>query len=52
LGGVGWALAALGAGLLGGVGAVLIGRGWEHGAGERGERGFGGGPGAAHPHPR
>jgi putative oxidoreductase len=50
---IGWALAALAAGVLGGIGAVLIGRGWEHGGRERDEtRGFGGGPGAAHPHPR
>lgn len=53
LGGAGWALIALAAGAIGGIGAVLIGHGWEHGGREQGEaRGFGGGPGPAHPHPR
>ncbi|HWA52795.1 MAG TPA: DoxX family protein [Solirubrobacterales bacterium] len=53
LGGTGWALIALGAGLLGGIGAVLGGRGWEDSPRERGEEGrFGGGPGPAHPHAR
>lgn len=53
LGGTGWALVALAAGTLGGIGAVLIGRGWEHAGHEHGEaRGFGGGPGPAHPHLR
>lgn len=52
-GGAGWALAALGAGILGGVGAVIFGRGWEHGGGgQRRESGFGGGSGPARPHPR
>jgi putative oxidoreductase len=53
LAGAGWALAALAAGALGGIGAVLFGRGWEHGGREQeGEGRLGGGPGAAHPHPR
>ena len=53
LGGTEWALAALFAGLLGSIGTVLIGRGWEHGPRERGRPGgFGGGSGTAQPHPR
>lgn len=52
LGGTGWALAALAAGLIGSIGTVLIGRGWEHGPRERGRPGgFGGGSGPAQPHP-
>jgi putative oxidoreductase len=53
LSGTGWALAALAAGLIGSIGTVLIGRGWEHGPRERGRPGgFGGGSGPAQPHPR
>lgn len=53
LGGTGWALAALAAGLVGSIGTVLVGRGWEHGPRERGRPGgFGGGSGTAQPHPR
>jgi putative oxidoreductase len=53
LGGTGWALAALAAGLAGSIGTVLVGRGWEHGPRERGRPGgFGGGSGTAQPHPR
>lgn len=53
LGGAEWALAALAAGLLGSIGTVLIGQGWEHGPRERGRPGgFGGGSGTAQPHPR
>jgi putative oxidoreductase len=53
LSGTEWALIALLAGVLGAIGTVLIGRGWEHGPRERGrEGGFGGGSGPAQPHPR
>lgn len=53
LGGAEWALLAFVAGLLGSIGTVLIGRGWEHGPRERGQSGgFGGGSGPAQPHPR
>jgi putative oxidoreductase len=53
LSGIGWALAALGAGILGGAGAVVFGRGWEHGGGgQRRKSGLGGGSGPAQPHPR
>lgn len=53
LNGIGWALAALAAGILAGTGAVVFGRGWEHGGGGQQRKSeFGGGPGAAHPHPR
>lgn len=53
LGGAGWALIALGAGLLGGIGAVLGGHDWEDSPRERSDQGrFGGGPGEAHPHAR
>jgi putative oxidoreductase len=53
LGGTGWALIALAAGLIGSIGTVLIGRGWEHGSRERGRPGgFGGSSGPAQPHPR
>jgi putative oxidoreductase len=58
LAGAGWALAALAAGLLGAIGALLGTRGWEHahrdhGAGGRGAwRGPGGGSGAPRPHAR
>lgn len=53
LGGTGWALIALGAGLLGGIGAVLGGRGWEDSPRERRDEGrLGGGPGATSPHAR
>lgn len=51
LSGAGWALAALAVGLLGALGAVLGGRGWEDSPREQEDQGrFGGGPGAAHPH--
>jgi putative oxidoreductase len=56
LAGAGWALAALAAGMLGAIGALLGTRGWEHaqrdrGAGRRGAwHGPGRGPGAARPH--
>ncbi len=53
LSGASWALAALGAGILSGVGAVVFGRGWEHGGGgQRRKSGLGGGSGPARPHPR
>jgi putative oxidoreductase len=53
LSGTGWALAALAAGLIGSIGTVLIGRGWEHGPRERGRPGgFGRGSGPAQAHSR
>jgi putative oxidoreductase len=53
LSGTEWALAALAAGLIGSIGTVLVGRGWEHGPREQGRPGgFGGGSGPAQPHPR
>jgi putative oxidoreductase len=53
LSGIGWALAALAAGMIGSIGTVLIGRGWEHGRRERGRAGgFDRGSGPAQAHPR